>query len=169
MSNELTPLIEAAGVLLLLAAAVSDVVRRIIPDWVSLALAGLGLLAGLLRGPHALLGSAAAALLLFATLALLHRRGVLGGGDVKLASAVALVLPLGAFSDFVEATAIAGGVLGLLHLALRPFAPRLAPVRGASFARRVLAAECWRLRRRGSIPYGVAIACGGAFMLLGGR
>lgn len=168
MPNHLTPLIAAAGVLLLLAAAVSDVVRRIIPDWVSLALAGLGLLAGLLRGPHALLGSGAAALLLFATLALLHRRGVLGGGDVKLASAVALVLPLGAFGDFVEATAIAGGVLALLHLALRPFAPRLAPAHGAPLVRRVLAAECWRLRRRGSIPYGVAIACGGAFMLLGG-
>ncbi len=169
MLSHLTPLIQAAGVLLLLAAAASDVVRRIIPDWVSIALAALGLLAGLLRGPHALLGSVAAALLLFATLALLHRRGALGGGDVKLASAVALVLPFGAFGDFVEATAIAGGVLALLHLALRPFAPRLAPVRGASLARRVLAAECWRLRRHGSIPYGVAIACGGALMLLGGR
>lgn len=163
-----TPPIQAAGILLLIAAACSDVVRRIVPDWVSIALVVLGLLAGLVRGPSSLLGSIAAAVLLFLLLTLLHARGALGGGDVKLASAVALLLPFGALAGFVELTAIAGGVLALLHLALRPFAPRLSPVHNAPLARRVLAAECWRLRRRGSIPYGVAIACGGAIMLLGG-
>ena len=28
-----------------------------------------------------------------------------------------------------------------------------------------LTAEVWRIRRRGSLPYGVAIACGGAWVL----
>ena len=168
VSYDLSPMIRATSLLLLMAAAVSDVVRRIIPDRICIALAALGMLTAALRGPRAMLASIAASAVLFAALALLHRRGMLGGGDVKLASAFALGLPLSAVAGFLEMTAFAGGVLALLHLGLRPFAPRLAPVRDGPLIRRVLAAECWRLRRHGSLPYGVAIACGGAIMLLHG-
>jgi prepilin peptidase CpaA len=167
--QDLARLISFASVLLLVAAALSDIAHRIIPDSISAFLALCGLAAAALHGAQALALSAAAAIVLFAALALLHARGMLGGGDVKLASAVALGLPPGGIGSFLAATACAGGVIALMHLAARPFAPRLSPARGASPLRRILAAECWRIRRRGSLPYGVAIACGGAFVLLGGN
>jgi prepilin peptidase CpaA len=168
MSNDLARLILVASLALLTAAALSDLARRIIPDRVAAALAVLGAAAAALHGAHALLLSAAAAAALCAALALLHGRGMLGGGDVKLASAVALGLPVSAFGGFLAATACAGGVIALVHLALRPIAPQLASGRRFPLLRRILAAECWRIRRRGSVPYGVAIASGGAFILLGG-
>jgi len=64
------------------------------------------------------------------------------------------------------ATALAGGILGITYLL---FSRRLAPMRLAkrtSILKRVIAVETWRVRRRGPLPYGVAIAAGGAFVLL---
>ena len=66
------------------------------------------------------------------------------------------------------ATALAGGVLVLLHLALRRLpAPTRCPP-GAAGPRRVWTIERWRVRRRGALPYGVAIACGGTWAILSG-
>jgi prepilin peptidase CpaA len=58
-------------------------------------------------------------------------------------------------------TALAGGVLALVHLMMRllPY-PKLAPA-GSSLVRRVYAIERWRNLRHAPLPYGVAIACGG--------
>ena len=167
VSIDASQLIPVASVVLLGIAAASDIARRIIPDRVSAALAAFGALAGLLHGPRTLLLSAAVATALFATLAALHGRGLIGGGDVKLAAAIALGLPVGAFIGFLESTAFAGGALALVHLALRLADPRIAAAPRGSLPRRVLAVECWRIRRRGTLPYGVAIACGGALALLG--
>jgi prepilin peptidase CpaA len=116
--------------------------------------------------------SAALALLLFVLLVLLHSRGIMGGGDVKLAAATAIGLPPASIYHFIVYTALAGGVLACLHLALRfglrhssPHAPR----RGAGLIQRVLSAERWRIARHGSLPYGVAIACGGIWAVLTAR
>jgi Flp pilus assembly protein protease CpaA len=95
---------------------------------------------------------------------------VLGGGDVKLIPAVALGLPLSSISHFVFITVMAGGVLGLLHLLarwmLRGSPPLAPPPRGTFLLRRVLQAERWRIARHGSLPYGVAIACGGIWVII---
>jgi prepilin peptidase CpaA len=63
-------------------------------------------------------------------------------------------------------------VLSLLHLLLRRAPP---PARSAtrssaraSLARRIVTIERWRIRRKGSLPYGIAIACGGAWVTLTG-
>lgn len=164
----MAPIISLACLVPLAGAAWNDIVRRIIPDWAPAGLAVLGIAAGVLRGPHALTLSAAAATALFVVLAILHGRGILGGGDVKLAAAITLGLPIGAIGGFLAGTALTGGVIALVHLALRPLAPSVQGVPGASLPRRIWAAECWRIRRRGSLPYGVAIAAGGALMLFRG-
>ncbi|WP_254453577.1 prepilin peptidase [Siccirubricoccus sp. G192] len=153
-------------VTLLLLAAWRDIATRTIPDSVSLALASFGLGLRASEGTTALAASAAIAALLFLGLVLLHARGALGGGDVKLASAIALGLPPLATFDFLLATALSGGVLALLYLVLRHL-PAPVPARPTtSLPRRVLAAERWRIHRRGPLPYAVAIAAGGILTLI---
>ena len=91
---------------------------------------------------------------------------MLGGGDVKLMVAMALGLSFAGNVRFFAATALAGGVLALMHLALR-YLPRPALVPTGSVAiRRVYAAERWRILRRAPLPYGIAIACGGIWSVL---
>jgi prepilin peptidase CpaA len=157
-----------AGVTMLAVAACADVARRIIPNALAVGVAVAGMIARCDAGASAVLTSLAAAAALFLALAFLHRRRMLGGGDVKLASAVALSLPLAALGGFLEVTALAGGALAALHLMLRPVARRARAAPRGALLRRVWAAECWRIRRRGSLPYGVAIALGGAWMMLSG-
>ena len=173
-----TDLVAVATIGLLAVAAMSDLATRTIPDEACIALALLGCGARLLAGTAALAVSAGVAIGLFAVLVLAHARGALGGGDVKLAAAMALGLAPAQTYRFLVATVLAGGVLSLLHLILRRAPPpaRLAvrspeagrPLRRASVIRRVIVAERWRIRRKGSLPYGIAIACGGAWVTLTG-
>lgn len=152
--------------MLLLVAAASDFVWRVIPDAVSISIGASGLLLQFGHGWVALVSLALAVCLFFA-LVPIAVRGLLGGGDVKLASAVALALPPAALWDFIFAATLAGGVLGLAYLAGPVLAPRLPVIAGAPLPRRLLAIEAWRLRRGGPLPYGVAIACGGILVVLG--
>ncbi|RKP50609.1 A24 family peptidase [Trinickia fusca] len=88
----------------------------------------------------------------FALGACLHAAGRLGGGDVKLASALLLwVGAHGAMPMFVLVS-LAGLVVALVGLAVDRFVPAL------PFAR------LWSARR--GVPYGVALAIGGWCALL---
>jgi prepilin peptidase CpaA len=161
-------LLAAAIVGLLIYAALADVAARIIPDGVAIGLVALGVIERLLAGLPNLGASVLVALLLLVILVFLNARGLMGGGDVKLAAAIAIGLPVEAIYRFIVVTSLAGGILALVHLALRYSirkAPR-PPPNGASLARRVIAAERWRIVRHGSLPYGVAIACGGIWAVL---
>jgi prepilin peptidase CpaA len=151
---------------LLLFAAWRDIATRTIPDAVCLGLLGLGLVVRAMEGLDALGLSLLTALGVFLFLLFLHRRGLMGGGDVKLIAALAVGLPPQGTWDLVVATALAGGVLALIYLCLRRLLRGGAPARGAGALRRLLAVEGWRIRRRGPLPYGVAIAAGGALVLL---
>jgi prepilin peptidase CpaA len=86
----------------------------------------------------------AAAATVFALLAGAFYAGMMGGGDVKLAAAVALWLPPLGTIKFLVLMSVAGGVLTLAILA-------------------------WHHARKGQgrpeIPYGVAIAFGGLAIL----
>lgn len=154
----------------LLLAAGTDVANRTIPNSIPAVVAVAGLAAHLLAGPGSLAVSAVAAVLLFAFLLLLHARGLLGGGDVKLIPATAIGFSLPAISHFVFITVMAGGALAMLYLfarwIVRGSAPSAPPPRGAGLIRRVFAAERWRIARHGSLPYGVAIACGGIWVIV---
>ena len=111
-------------------------------------------------------GSLIVATILFALLLVIYQRGMIGGGDVKLLVALAIGLPLMGVIQLLTITALAGGVLALVHLMMRllPY-PKLAPA-GSSFVRRVYAIERWRHLRHAPLPYGVAIACGGIWTVL---
>ena len=164
----MTHILPGAAVLLLLAAAWTDLATRLIPNRVSLLVAGVAGASQMLNGPVAALAAAAAAALLFAALVVPFAYGVLGGGDVKLAPALALGFTPSGTWDFVVLTAAAGGLLGLLYIALSRLlpAPKTAIRPGAPLLRRVLAAERRRIHRRAGMPYGIAIAAGGVAMLL---
>ena len=71
--------------MLLLLAAVSDIRKRIIPDWIPLMIAGISLIP---PGTVHLIGLLAALPLFVAGIT----AGGIGGGDIKLAGACALVL-----------------------------------------------------------------------------
>jgi prepilin peptidase CpaA len=151
---------------LLMAVAWHDIATRTIPDTLSLLLVAAGGVARILEGPSALALSMAAALALFALLLIAFARGLLGGGDVKVMTALAIGLSPFDCYRFVVATAIAGGVLGLAYLLLPRALHGLRKAKRISLLGRVAAVESWRIRRRGPLPYGVAIAAGGAFVLL---
>ncbi|MGK7869788.1 prepilin peptidase [Falsiroseomonas sp. E2-1-a20] len=159
----MTALAEILVVLLLLLVAWRDVLTRTLPDLaaVAIGLLGIGLRAPL--GVSPLLLSLAVTALLFLVLLALAMRGWLGGGDVKLASALALGLAPSATLDFVLATALAGGLLGLGYMAGPGLARCRVPALGGRGFRRVAAVEVRRLRRGGPLPYAVAIAAGGIF------
>jgi prepilin peptidase CpaA len=86
----------------------------------------------------------AAGAAVFAILAGAFYAGMMGGGDVKLAAALALWFPPGITVKFLVLMSIAGGVLTLGLLAWHRAKKR---------------------EGRPEIPYGVAIACGGLAIL----
>lgn len=148
-------------------AAMSDIAVRRIPNGLALgvALAGLGRQAGAGAAVTVVAMLAAAAVGLVA--GVLWLRGAMGGGDVKLLAAATLLVPPGEVIALLLAVAIAGGLLSLVHLLLRP--ALRGRVRGAAPGRpwrRVLRVEAWRIGRAASLPYGVAIAAGAAFLLI---
>ncbi|MPR08148.1 A24 family peptidase [Microvirga tunisiensis] len=147
----------AVFVLLMLTAAVSDLLTMTIPNRLTIALAGLGIIFALLqRRPIDEVGSNI--LVGFATLVVLcvpfYFRWM-GGGDVKLIAAIALWLGFSQeFVTFLTLTAIFGGFLTLGLVTLRQI-----PVPAA-----ILQLEwCDRLySRQQMIPYGIAIALAAA-------
>jgi prepilin peptidase CpaA len=154
------------GSAVLMTAAWRDVAVRTIPDTLSVLLLAIGGLARVLEGPWELVLSAGVALLLFVFLFAAFSRGLIGGGDVKLMTAFAIGLrPVDSYR-FVVATAIAGGLLGITYLLLSRMPHFVRQIRRTSLLGRVFAVEAWRIRRRRPLPYGVAIAAGGTFVLL---
>jgi prepilin peptidase CpaA len=147
-------------ILLLLYVATIDIATRLIRNEICLVLALLGI-AAQFASPMQIAESLTAAAILLMLLLVMHQRGWIGGGDVKLLVALAIGLPLMGVIELLTITALAGGLLALVHLMMRllPY-PRLAPA-GSSFVRRVYAIERWRHLRHAPLPYGVAIACGG--------
>jgi Flp pilus assembly protein protease CpaA len=150
---------------LLLYVAAVDVATRLISNEICLALALLGII-GQLPGLMEIVYSLIAAAILLLLLLVVYARGWMGGGDVKLLVALAIGLPLAGVMQLLTVTALAGGVLALVHLMMRQLpSPKLAPA-GSSFARRVYAVERWRQLRHAPLPYGVAIAFGGIWSIL---
>jgi prepilin peptidase CpaA len=133
------------------AAAASDVFTMTIPNRLTAGLALAFIPAALLAGmaPEAmLLHAAAGAVMLLAGFAL-FAAGWIGGGDAKLAAAVALWLGLAHLGEFVLLAALFGGVLTLVLLTFRR----------AAWPARVGRAWVQRLYdSRSGVPYGVALA-----------
>lgn len=161
----LVPIASIFEILLLLYVATTDIATRLIRNEICLALAIFGII-GQLASPMQVVQSLIVAAILLLLLFVIYLRGKIGGGDVKLLVALAAGLPLTDVMRLLTVTALAGGVLALVHLMMRalPY-PRLAPA-GSSLVRRVYAVERWRHLRHAPLPYGVAIACGGIWTIL---
>jgi len=160
LMNWIAPAAGFFEILLLLYVAVIDIATRLIRNEVCLALALLGIVSQFANPMH-VTESLIAATILLLLLIVVYQRGWIGGGDVKLLAALAIGLPLMGVIQLLTITALAGGVLALVHLMMRllPY-PKLAPA-GSSLVRRVYAIERWRNLRHAPLPYGVAIAGGG--------
>lgn len=139
---------------LLLMGAWQDVALRRMPESLPLALGAIGMLLRAAEG-HAL-GALFAAVLVFSAAVLAWRAGLLGGGDVKLLTAAAVLVPPAEVLPLLGHIGLAGGALALPYLLARV----AAPLPDANWAGRVWAVERRRLARGGPLPYAVAIAAG---------
>jgi prepilin peptidase CpaA len=147
------PLVEIArwAVLVLLTlilgyAAARDVKERRIPNWSVLAVMGL-FVAWAFVGPSvSLLGSIEAAVIMFVLTVGLFMMKIVGAGDSKLVSAVALFVGIQHLLTFALLMSLAGGAIAAFMLALSPKrALMIVQTRGqVGFGR--------------SVPYGAAIA-----------
>ena len=150
-----------AFAVLLLLAAWQDWRTMQIADGISFGIAALFVpwaLTGIAAGTFSLLDLAlalACAAGMFGLGALAFAAGAMGGGDVKLAAAASLFAGPGLMVDFVTVTALVGGLLGVAILA------------GAPIGRVASAGDgTVRVRLRGNLPYGPAIAAGGLWVAL---
>jgi len=170
------------AIALLLYAALHDLAARTVPNWLPLCMLALGIVARLMD--HTLETGLIIAAATFAVLFAIWVLGYMGGGDVKLWAATALLIPpqLRPELNFFLLVFVLGGLLGLIYLAMWPLLRRRlvrrrraalagvpmpmppAPPRG--LLRRALRAEAWRIGRRGPLPYACAIAAGAIMSLL---
>ena len=145
----------AAGfIAALIYAAISDLLTMKIPNWLCLAIAVLFLPAAWLTDMSAAaIGySLGVAVAVFAVCFLLFALNVMGGGDAKLLTALALWFGLTpSLLVFLVDVAFAGGILTLLILLIR-WKSHLVTDRGLWLPFSLTTAK--------KIPYGIAIAAG---------
>ena len=161
-----------AGIIVVLlgVAAWRDFATRTIPDAVSLGVLLAGVIARSPEGWAAVGTSASVAFALFVSLLPFHSRGLVGGGDLKLLSALAFGLSPLASYQMVSAVVLIGGLHAIAYLALRRFLELRdmrppSAVRHSSIARRVMVIELWRIRKGAPLPYGLAIAAGASLVI----
>jgi prepilin peptidase CpaA len=161
-----TPLLTLPAIGLLVYAGLHDIAARTIPNWVSVALFGLGVVAQLLT--HTFWNGLAATGITFALLYLIWMVGIFGGGDAKIWAAMTMLIPPHWQNElaFPLDTMLCGGMLSLLYLVLKYLMPRPTFWRPAWFLARVWRAECWRIRQKAALPYACAIAAAGIINLL---
>jgi prepilin peptidase CpaA len=111
----------AAGLAALLGwAAVTDVMKRQIPNASVLAILGLFVLWALAGAPAGLGSGLVAAAIGFAVGFALFLLKVMGAGDVKLFAAAALFVGVTYLPMFALATALAGGLIAVLSMLSKP-------------------------------------------------
>jgi len=154
---------------ILVIGSVWDLAKRRIPNLVTGAAALLGIVAQLVdRGAWSAASGLAAALV---SVALLYRpwvAGGIGGGDVKLAAAVAIWVGLGSMIRYALAVAAVGGGIALVMYFSSRKAIREDVKTNLTLAalQQTLPTVEVRATGRASVPYGLAIAAGAAFALL---
>jgi prepilin peptidase CpaA len=147
MSGVLTEILVGILALMVLAAAVWDIRTRTIPNSLNAAIAVLAVPFWFASGQQVWpdmalhIGIAAAVLGLFAVAFAMN---AMGGGDVKFVAAVALWLPPGAVVALLVIMSLAGGALTLFM---------------------VVRHRLTKAEHNLEIPYGVAIAVGGIWLI----
>ena len=151
----LVPLVAAVFPGLMALSASMDLMTMTIPNAIpfALALGYFGLAVALPLQPETVAFGALCGLAMLAITFLMFCRDWIGGGDAKLAAAIALWIGWGAILDYAIDASIFGGVLTFAILALR-----------AQPLPEALAGRSWiaRLRSPGAgVPYGIALAAAG--------
>ena len=135
-------------------AGASDVRTRRIPNWAVLAMIGLFGVWFFVGSSPPLLSALGAAIIVFICSFSLYAFGIVGAGDSKLATAMALFVGIAQLPEFILYMSLTGGALALCTLAAQP----------------TRAFVMLQLRGKGAldkaVPYGVAIAVAGAIVLL---
>jgi prepilin peptidase CpaA len=154
---------------LLLWAAASDLRSYLIPNRLCLAIAALYpiyCLAGQFGGmPVDWSGGVLAAASIFAVGFVLFSMGVIGGGDVKLFSVVALWSGLGWLLPLVIIAGAAGGILSLGIIAAKAGTLMRLPADIRAIAYPSGTTGMVRAILKTPVPYGAAIAFGGLFII----
>lgn len=109
----------SASLCLLAVSAATDLKDRRIPNELVAALAAIGLTQGLLARSGQVWLSLLVALVVFCGLGILSHHRIIGGGDLKLISALTLLVPPDRVGQLLIEIALAGGVLSCVYLATR--------------------------------------------------
>jgi prepilin peptidase CpaA len=142
--------------------AYGDIRTRRIPNELIVAILALAAFRIAVDGdPRAGLYTLAAASALFVATFLLFWRGLLGGGDVKLIGATALLIGYHSFFEFLFVMSISGALVAVAVLARNRLGPRRAATPALEEREDAEAAKA-----RLTVPYGVAIAAAGIVVLL---
>ena len=129
--------------------AVQDLRYRRIANWLCLGILLLGVARwGVVADPVAAGEALLSAAVALGVGAVLHARGYVGGGDVKLLAASIFLVGAAAALPLLIVMALVGGILSLVVLAFERFRRAASPARAAP-----------------TVPYGVAIGAASAWML----
>jgi prepilin peptidase CpaA len=156
----------SCAILLLIWAALHDLAARTVPNALPAAILGIGICVRTMG--HSVFFSLLIASAIFIILFAFWLMGAIGGGDVKLWGASAVLIPPHLQTEFSCITRIllTGGGLALLYLTLRLIVRRPRASLSGSLVTRVARAEAWRISRKAPLPYAFAIAGGTIFTLL---
>jgi prepilin peptidase CpaA len=162
----------ATAIVLLVAAARVDLRERIIPNRLVALIGASGLLLGLVSRPEWIWISLLAAIVVFVGLGFLAHFRLIGGGDVKLISAVTLLVPPERIGLLLLAISLVGGVISGCYLAAyyvftRPHLNKMkhvATVYRFGKIQRLFQSERARILTATSVPYGAAVLGGFAFV-----
>jgi prepilin peptidase CpaA len=147
------------GICLFAVVAYGDIRTRRIPNEMIVAILALAAFRIAMDGdPRAGLYTLAASAGLFVSTFLLFWRGLLGGGDVKLIGATALLVGYHNFFEFLFVMSVSGALIAVAVLAR----DRLGLRRTATTP----PLEEQEVQARLTVPYGVAIAAAGTVVLL---
>jgi prepilin peptidase CpaA len=155
---ELQLIVLVLGICIFAAVAYGDIRTRRIPNEMIVAILVLAALRIAMDGdPRAGLYTLAASTGLFVATFLLFWRGLLGGGDVKLIGATALLVGYHNLFEFLFVMSVSGALIAVAVLARDRLGRRQATAP---------AAEDQEISARLAVPYGVAIAAAGMVSLL---
>lgn len=146
------------GICIFAVVAFGDIRTRRIPNEMIVAILVLAAFRIAIDGdPRAGLFTLAASAALFVSTFLLFWRGLLGGGDVKLIGATALLVGYHNLFEFLFVMSVSGALMAVAVLARDRLGRRRATAP---------AAEDQEISARLTVPYGVAIAAAGIVSLL---
>jgi Flp pilus assembly protein protease CpaA len=169
----------SAGLLLVIGAFI-DIRRFIIPNWLNVSLLVLGVVFAALTPSFSWVTNLATAIAVFLSGAIFYQFRLFGGGDVKLLAVLSFWAGLPNLFSLFFIMALSGGVLSIVYL-LKSFFQRrseagrlslaesatllhsdMAEGGGAAVLQRARSSDVFRQ----PIPYGVAIAVGGLYVLI---